>query len=77
MRSCCVGIGGCGGKMLEVFLKPLDIYLPFRDPEPVAFGKIKGVYIEAYTPDAQKNKRSYPYNDFPGMTMAPACVLGE
>lgn len=75
MISCCVGIGGCGGKMLEVFLKPLDINLRFRAPEPVAFGKIKGVYIEAYTPDAQQNKFFKPANmGYPGYVIPHASI---
>ncbi len=50
MRSCVAGIGGCGGNLLAVFLADADIIKPLSkitNAEHVAFGGIKGVWIEA------------------------------
>lgn len=61
MRSCCVGIGGCGGNLLMDFLKPMDvinILSKLTNAEHVAFGGIEGVWLEADV-NAAVNKQSF------------------
>lgn len=61
MRSCCVGIGGCGGKLLMAFLNPTDIIKPLSkltNAEHVAFGGIDGVWLESDV-NAAVNKQSF------------------
>ncbi|MCQ8903479.1 MAG: hypothetical protein NQU42_05250 [Methanothrix sp.] len=69
MRSCCVGIGGCGGNLLQVILDPVDIIKPLSkltNAEHVAFGGIEGVWLEADV-NAAVNKQSFFKNEgYPG-----------
>ncbi|MEM2096823.1 MAG: hypothetical protein QXI70_01520 [Methanothrix sp.] len=61
MRSCCVGIGGCGGNLLMVFLNSMDvikILSKLTNAVHVAFGGIEGVWLEADV-NAAVNKQSF------------------
>ena len=57
MKPCVVGIGGAGGKILEQFLKSQDVDLVVhRFGEYLAFGDVKGVWLESSIHDAQNQK---------------------
>lgn len=61
MKSFCVGIGGCGGNLLRVFLDPVDVIKQLSkltNAEHVAFGRIEGVWLEADV-NAAVNKQSF------------------
>jgi hypothetical protein len=54
MRPCLVGIGGAGGNVLKLFLKSQDIPLMGFDlGESLAFGDVKGLWLESALQDAQ------------------------
>jgi len=69
MRSCCVGIGGCGGNLLMVFLSSLDVIKllsKLTNAEHVAFGGIEGVWLEADVNAAVNKQRFFKKNVYPG-----------
>lgn len=54
MKPCVVGIGGAGGNILKQFLTSQDVNLVIhRFGELLAFGDVKGVWLESATQDAQ------------------------
>ena len=67
MRPCIVGIGGAGGNILRQFLQSQDVNLVVQLGEHLAFGDVKGVWLDSASQDAQKQRfyggleqRSYP-----------------
>ena len=58
MKPCIVGIGGAGGNILKQFLQSQDVNLVVQLGEHLAFGDVKGVWLESAPTDAQK-KRFY------------------
>ncbi len=69
MRLCIVGIGGCGGKMAEQFLRNQDVSILGRSlGEDLTFGEVKGIWLEAARMDAQKQRFFGPPDDgcYPG-----------
>lgn len=55
MKPCAVGIGGAGGKILKPFLQSEDVNLVIhRFGEHIAFGDIKGIWLESAPQDVQK-----------------------
>ncbi|MHC1594732.1 MAG: hypothetical protein ACXQT2_05430 [Methanotrichaceae archaeon] len=69
MRLCIVGIGGCGGKMAEQFLRNQDVSIFGRSlGEDLTFGEVKGIWLEAARMDAQKQRFFGPLDDgcYPG-----------
>lgn len=67
MRPCIVGIGGAGGNILRQFLQSQDVNLVIQLGEHLAFGDVKGVWLDSASQDAQKQRfyggleqRSYP-----------------
>jgi hypothetical protein len=54
MKPCVVGIGGAGGNILKQFLRSQDANLVVHQfGELLAFGDVKGVWLESATQDAQ------------------------
>ncbi|MFB3766154.1 MAG: hypothetical protein ACE14P_13040 [Methanotrichaceae archaeon] len=54
MKPCVVGIGGAGGKILEQFLQNIDLNLIVHQfGETLAFGDVKGIWLESATQDTQ------------------------
>lgn len=54
MKPCVVGIGGAGGNILRQFLRSQDANLIVHQfGELLAFGDVKGVWLESATQDAQ------------------------
>ena len=69
MRLCIVGIGGCGGKMAEQFLRNQDVSILGRSlGEDLTFGEVKGIWLEAARMDAQGQRFFGPLDDgcYPG-----------
>jgi hypothetical protein len=69
VRLCIVGIGGCGGKMAEQFLRNQDVsILGWSLGEDLTFGEVKGIWLEAARMDAQKQRFFGPLDDgyYPG-----------
>lgn len=57
MRPCIIGIGGTGGKVLKDFLKDEDILILGRSlGEHIAFGSVKGIWMDFDTSDCIKEK---------------------
>ena len=56
MRPCIVGIGGAGGNILRQFLQSQDVNLVVQLGEHLAFGDVKGVWLDSASQDAQKQK---------------------
>jgi hypothetical protein len=57
MRPCKIGVGGTGGKVLKEFLKNEDISILGRSlGEHIAFGSIKGIWMDFDTSDCLKEK---------------------
>jgi len=54
MKPCVVGIGGAGGNILKQFLRNQDLNLVIhRFGELLAFGDVKGIWLESATQDTQ------------------------
>lgn len=54
MKPCVVGIGGAGGQILKQFLRNLDVDLVvYQFGETIAFGDVKGIWLESATQDTQ------------------------
>lgn len=62
MKLCVVGIGGCGGKVAECFLRNEDLSIKALDRltrgEYISAGGIKGIWLESDKNDA-KNKQKF------------------
>lgn len=57
MKPCVVGIGGAGGKILKQFLRSQDMDLKIHQfGEYLAFGDVKGVWLDSATHDAKADK---------------------
>jgi hypothetical protein len=56
MRPCIVGIGGAGGNILRQFLQSQDVNLVIQLGEHLAFGDVKGVWLDSASQDAQKQR---------------------
>lgn len=55
MKPCVVGIGGAGGNILRQFLSSQDVDLVvYQFGELLAFGDVKGIWLESATQDAQE-----------------------
>jgi hypothetical protein len=56
MRPCIVGIGGAGGNILRQFLQSQDVNLMVQLGEHLAFGDVKGVWLDSASQDAQRQR---------------------
>jgi hypothetical protein len=56
MKPCIVGIGGAGGNILRQFLQSQDVRLVVQLGEHLAFGDVKGVWLDSASQDAQKQR---------------------
>jgi len=56
MKPCIVGIGGAGGNILRQFLQSQDVNLVVQLGEHLAFGDVKGVWLDSASQDAQRQK---------------------
>ena len=60
MRPCITGIGGTGGKILKVFLESQDVLILGKSlGEHMAFGGIKGVWMDSDTSIPIEDKKFY------------------
>ncbi|TRZ68177.1 MAG: hypothetical protein D4Q77_01695 [Methanothrix sp.] len=74
---CIVGIGGCGGKMAEQFLRNQDVSILGRSlGEDLTFGEVKGVWLEAARMDAEGQRFFGPLDDgcYPGYYITHAII---
>ena len=54
MKPCVVGIGGAGGNILKQFLQSQDVIIAVNPlGEPLAYGEVKGLWLESASQDAQ------------------------
>jgi hypothetical protein len=56
MRPCIVGIGGAGGNILRQFLQSQDVNLVVQLGEHLAFGDVKGVWLDSASQDVQRQR---------------------
>jgi hypothetical protein len=60
MRPCVVGIGGAGGNVLKKFLQNQDVDLVVhRFGKHLAFGDVKGVWLDSASQDADSSKQKF------------------
>jgi hypothetical protein len=80
VKPCVVGIGGCGGKVLKVFLQDQDVEILGRSlGEHISFGKVKGVWLESATQDAQDDKfyGRLEEGHYPGYLIPPEILKSD
>ncbi len=80
MKPCIVGIGGFGGRVLKVFLQDQDVEILGKSlGEHISFGKVKGVWLEAATSEAQGDKFYGRLEDghYPGYLIPPEILGGN
>jgi len=79
MRPCIIGIGGTGGKVLKEFLRNEDIsILGVSLGEHIAFGGIKGIWVDFSTDACDSEEKFYPgrleEGKYPGFIVPPEVI---
>jgi hypothetical protein len=81
MRPCIIGIGGTGGKVLTEFLKNEDVSILGRSlGEHIAFGSIKGIWMDFDTSECLKEKfygGRLEEGHYPGFIVPPEVIKGN
>jgi hypothetical protein len=79
MRPCVIGIGGAGGRILKLFLDSQDVLILGRSlGEHMAFGGIKGVWMDMDTSIPDEDKGFYTgqiaHGHYPGVVVPHAKI---